>query len=175
MESNEFKTLLFEVACCAVACDYDIDEREVRELQYINKSTTYFKDIDLSKQLESFLAKFKGNEAKTINELIEKVKNSSLSPVEELLILEVALRLIYADVKIDEKEIDFLKSVHMALSLSDKMIIDRFGPIEFLINQQRTIKPSSEKVDKKYDLDSHDLKSIEKMYFNTDEDRNQTV
>ena len=97
MESTKFKKLLLEVACCAVACDCDIDEREIRELRYIHKSTTYFKDLDLSGQLDNFLADLKGNEAETIEALLEKISNASMTPVQELLVMEIVLRLIYAD------------------------------------------------------------------------------
>jgi hypothetical protein len=169
MDSTEFKKLLFEVACCAVACDYDIDEREIRELRNIDKSTTYFKDIDLSKQLDNFLAVFKGNEAETINVLVEKIRDTSMSPVEELLVMEIVLRLIYADLRIDEKEIDFLKSIRLALSMSDEIMIDRFGEIDILIKEQKSQKPTEEKVTKKHNYDSADLKSLENVYYKNDD------
>jgi hypothetical protein len=171
MDSTEFKKLLFEVACCTVTCDYNIDEREIRELQYINESTTYFKDIDLSKQLENFLADFKGNETVTINSLVEKIKDTLLSPVEELLILEIVLRLIYADVRIDEREVDYLKSIRMALSLSDEMITDRFGTINILIKAQKIQKPADEKVVKKHNLDLADLNSLENVYYKIEDEK----
>ncbi len=169
MDSTKFKTLLFEVACCAVACDYDIDEREIRELQYIDKSTTYFKDIDLSKQLDNFLADFKGNEAEAINGLVEKIRDASMSPVEELLVMEIVLRLIYADLRIDEKEIDFLKSIRLALSISDEIIAERFGKIDILIKEQKIANPASEKPVPPKGIDSLDINSLANIYHKIDE------
>jgi len=169
MDSTEFKKLLFEVACCAVACDYDIDEREIRELRNIDKSTTYFKDIDLSKQLDNFLANFKGNEAEIINGLIEKIRDVSMSPVEELLVMEIVLRLIYADLRIDEKEIDFLKSIRLALSISDEIMTDRFGEIDILIKDRKIVKQVDEKVVNKHNYDSADLNSLENVYYKNDD------
>ena len=54
MDKIKFKRLLFNVACGAVSCDGDIDEREIRELKHIDKSTAYFDDIDLSNDLDRF-------------------------------------------------------------------------------------------------------------------------
>jgi len=170
MDITKFKRLLFETACCAVACDYHIDEREIHELQYISESTTYFKDIDLSKQFENFLADFKGNETETINRLVGKIKDAPLSPVEELLILEIVLRLIYADTKIDEKEIDYLRSVRLALSISDEVIANRFGTIDLLMKEQKISKPADEKVVKEQGFDSADLNGLENIYRDVDEE-----
>jgi len=173
MESTKFKKLLFEVACCAVACDYDIDEREVRELQYIDKSTTYFKDIDLSEQLDNFLADLKGNEAETIDALIEKISDASMTPVQELLVMEIVLRLIYADLKIDEKEIDFLKSIRLALSISDEVITDRFGKIDMLIKDQKIAKSSDEKVVEKKGFNAADVSNLENLYSKIDDNKKE--
>ncbi len=173
MESTKFKKLLFEVACCAVACDYDIDEREVRELQYIDKSTTYFKDIDLSEQLDNFLADFKGNEAEVIEELVEKISDASKTPVEELLVMEIVLRLIYADLKIDEKEIVFLKSVRLALSISDEVVTDRFGKIDILIKDQKIAKPTDEKIAEKKGFNTPDLSNLENLYSKIDDNKKE--
>ena len=169
MDSNKFKKLLFEVACCTMACDFDIDEREIRELKYIDTSTTYFKDIDLSRQLDSFLSNIKGREAETIDELVEKIKSASMSPVEELLVMEIVLRLIYADLRIDEKEIEFLTSIRLALSISDEIIADRFGKIDFLIKEQQLVKPADKKVVKKHDFGSTDMDRLENIYSEIDD------
>lgn len=173
MDSTQFKKLLFEVACCAVACDYDIDEREIRELQYIDKSTTYFKDIDLSIQLDNFLADLKGNEAETIDALLEKIGNASMTPVQELLVMEIVLRLIYADLKIDEREIDYLKSIRLALSISDEVITDRFGKIDILIKEQKIATPTDEKVVEKKGFNTSDLNNLENLYSKIDDNKKE--
>ena len=69
-----FKRLLFKVACGAVSCDGDIDEREIRELKHIDKSTAYFDDIDLSNDLDRFFENFKDDSGKTIDDVISKIQ-----------------------------------------------------------------------------------------------------
>lgn len=168
MEKTNFKILLFDIACSAVACDGHIDDREVKELQRIEKSTAYFKGIDLSKKLERFVERFKNNPEETIEEINNKLQASILNPVEEMLILEIALRLIYADVKIHEKEITFLQSIRSNLSIDDKIITERFGEIEFLISKHENVSTIAEN-EKKYIGDSVDMINLENMYFNIDD------
>ena len=133
MEKTKFKKLLFDIACSAVACDGHIDEREIRELQYIDKSTTYFKDIDMSKTLSRFVNNFTSNPKEITNNIIRELNESLLKPIEELLVLEIVLRLVYADTKIDEREKQYIQSIRACLSLDDTMITQRFGVIDFLI------------------------------------------
>ncbi len=135
MDKEKFNKLLFEVACCAVACDGKIDEREVREIEYIEKTTPYFKNIKLENELDDFIKSFKENSKTTINNIIYQIKNNFLSQVESMLILEIGLRLMYADTKIEKKEIDLLKEIRSVLNINDVTIVQRFGKIDFLLRE----------------------------------------
>ena len=42
MELIKFKELLLKVAVCAIACDGDIDDREIEALHEIEKKSPYF-------------------------------------------------------------------------------------------------------------------------------------
>ena len=168
MDKIKFKKLLFDIACSAIACDGNIDEREIRELKYIEKSTTYFKGIDLSSRLDRFVGNFKENPGATINVVINELRQSFLNPVEEMLVLEIILRLIYADAKIDSKEIDFLKSIRACLSIDNDIITQRFGVIDFLVNTQENIVALKDKPLQKYILSSVDMKNLENVYFSID-------
>ena len=145
METSRLKKMLFEIACATVACDGKVDEREIRELEYMDQSTTYFGDIDLSKQLALFIENFKMSPENTIANAIGRLKRETLNPVEELLVLEIALRLVYADVKIDPKEIQFVNSIRSCLSLDDEMIKQRFGVSELLFSGKKFEKESEDK------------------------------
>jgi len=167
MDKTKFKRLLFDIACSAVACDGHIDEREIRELQFIDKSTTYFKDIDMSKKLSRFLDNFKSTPDETISNIIDKLKNVFLNPVEEMLVLEIVLRLVYADTKIDEREKEFIYNIRCCLSIDDTMIIQRFGVIDFLIHSDENVVLSGYKSNE--NIKSIDMTSLENMYANLGE------
>lgn len=132
MEKSTFKKLLFKVAFCTMACDGHIDEREVEEMKMINKNTSFFDDIDLSQELTWLISEFGNRGAQITNDLFETLKNSVLNPIQELIVLEVALRIINADHKHDENEIRFIHFLRAKLKIHDEVIVDRFGEIDIL-------------------------------------------
>jgi hypothetical protein len=58
-KNNNFQHLLFKVAFCTIACDGHIDEMEIAEMKAMNKASIYFKDIDLSDELDNLLVTLK--------------------------------------------------------------------------------------------------------------------
>lgn len=167
METSRLKKMLFEIACATVACDGKVDEREIRELEYMDQSTTYFGDIDLSKQLALFIENFKMSPENTIANAIGRLKRETLNPVEELLVLEIALRLVYADVKIDPKEIQFVNSIRSCLSLDDETIKQRFGVSDILLDGKKYEKePADKSVGTFF---NNRIEDVENAYFNLGE------
>ena len=64
--------------------------------------------------------------------MFKTLKDNILNPIQELIILEVALRIINADQKHDENEIKFIHFLRANLKLHDEEIVDRFGEIDIL-------------------------------------------
>lgn len=136
IERSEFQRLLFRTAFCVMACDGNIDEREVREIKAMNKSAAFFQGIDLSEELELLLISLKEKGKNFVNELITSLNKVDLSTVQELLILEVAFRIVYADEKVDENEVNFIKFLRSQLKVYDEIIRDRFGAVEYLFDKE---------------------------------------
>jgi uncharacterized tellurite resistance protein B-like protein len=135
MLTIETRRLLFEMACTAVVCDGRIDEREIKELHYIDTSTPYFSDIDLSNDIDQFLADYKKSGDELIYRSLQKLKNKNLSPSEQLLTLEIILRIINSDEIIEESEVSFIHAVRETLPINDEIIKDRFGELDILFGQ----------------------------------------
>jgi len=57
MEAINYKNILLNTAVCAIACDGDIDAREIDALKNIEKNSPYFSSQDLSETLEKSLKK----------------------------------------------------------------------------------------------------------------------
>jgi len=132
MDKNMFKKILFKVAFCTMACDGHIDDREIEELKIMDKKTSFFEAVDLSNELQELITSLKKKGTKVIEELFIKLRETKLNPIQELLILEVALRIINADDKHDENEMKFIHLLRSKLEISDEIIHDRFGDIEIL-------------------------------------------
>ena len=135
LSSEEFSKLLFRTAFCLVACDGEIHEQEIEELKLINTNTPYFGDIDLESELNALLRDLRDQGTQTIHDLFSVFQNTKLSMVQELLLLEVALRVINADQRIDPNEVKFIKSMRLYLDVMDPLIVQRFGQIPYLVGK----------------------------------------
>ena len=136
MDKNNFKKILFKVAFCSMACDGDIDIREIEELKIMDTNTSYFAEVDLSDELKQLVNDFKNKGTKVIQELFASLREIKLNPIQELLILEVALRIINADNKHDENEVKFINFLRSKLELHDETINDRFGKLDILYTNE---------------------------------------
>ena len=136
MDKIEFKKLLFKVAFCTMACDGHIDKREIEEMKIMDRKTSFFEAIDLSDELSQLIKDLENKRTKVIEELFASLKETKLNPVQELLVLEVALRIINADKKHDENEIKFIHLLRAKLELHDETINDRFGEINILYTNE---------------------------------------
>jgi hypothetical protein len=136
MEKDKFKKILFKVAFCTMACDGHIDKREIDELQIMDKKTSFFEAIDLSEELKQLIKDLDKKGTKVIEELFVCLRETKLNPIQELLVLEVALRIINADNKHDENEVKFIHLLRSKLELHDEIINDRFGELDILYTNE---------------------------------------
>lgn len=132
MNALENRKILFQTACAAIVADGKIDDSEITELRYIDESTPYFDDLDLSSDIDAFLERYNNVGEKVLDEAIGVINKATLSPVTQLLLLEIVLRIIYADEKIEEGEIEFIRKIRQSLPISDDIVIQRFGKLEIL-------------------------------------------
>lgn len=150
MEQEIFKKILFKVAFCAMACDGHIDDLEIKELHLMDKKTSYFASINLSQELEYLVNDFKNKGTQVIEELFHHLRETKLNTIQELLILEVALRIINADDKHDENEIKFINLLRSKLELHDETINDRFGKLSILRTNEYSKNIIIGKIDTEY-------------------------
>ena len=131
MDKIKFKELLMNISICAIACDGDIDEREIEALKNIEKNTPYFSGIDLSK-LESSLKNCLADLDKFQKDIFNKLESAKLNIVQELMILEISMRIISADQIELEIEKEYINNLRKYLQIDDFLINERFGDIEYL-------------------------------------------
>lgn len=134
MEIKDFKKLLFKTAFCVMACDGSIDDLEIQEMRKIDSSTTYFSDIDLSDELDELINELHNKNIKIVKNLFDLLRENTLTISQELLILEVTMRIINADDVIDDNEVRFLNLIRSKLDLGNQIIHQRFGKISYLKN-----------------------------------------
>ena len=146
MKQNEFKKLLFKSAVCVMACDGEIHDDEIKEIEIISNKTQYFKALDCNSELKTILDDIKDNGRKVIFNYLDSLSTLDLNTVQELLLLEVIMRIISADKKVDENEVRFLKLVKAKLKVHDELIKERFGVVDYLFDSHyKDVKNAPEK------------------------------
>lgn len=132
MEQQDFQKLLLETVICSIACDGDIDDREVAELHKMVNHAQYFKGFNGHGSLDDMVQSVKNDGRSFLKAYFGLLEKTDLSSVQELLVLEVALRIIQADERLDDNEIAFLKLVRSHFSVHDQIIVQRFGDVPYL-------------------------------------------
>tara|TARA_B100000767_G_C19613829_1_gene471027 strand:+ start:72 stop:566 length:495 start_codon:yes stop_codon:yes gene_type:complete len=132
MDTINYKNVLLETAVSAIACDGDIDDREIEALKNIEKNSPYFSSEDLSKTLEKSLKKCSKDVIKYQKSVFNKINKGKLNLLQELTLMEISLRIIAADEIEEDSERDFIINLRKCLSISDLILFQRFGKIEYL-------------------------------------------
>jgi len=138
LERPDFQRLLFRTAFCVMACNGELHQKEKDEIRGMSKSASYFKGINLSAELQELLNDFKERGTHIVEELFETLTKLDASIVQELLLLEVAFRVVAADNEEDEYERKFVRFLRSKLKVHDEVIRDRFGAVDYLFDRDYT-------------------------------------
>lgn len=137
MDNIEFKKMLFNVAFCSMACDGDIADEEIEEIKFMDKNTTYFEGVDLSDELDELIKYLEKSGNSIIDELFKQLSENEFNTIQELLILEIALKIIYSDEKIEKNEINFIHFLRGKLRVPNEIILNRFGEVDLLFENKK--------------------------------------
>ena len=132
MKKNFYKNILLDIAVSAISCDGDIDDREINALKEIEKSSPYFSKEDLSNDLDKSLKNCGKDIKKFQDSVFNRLKKMELNIVEQLTIMEISFRIIAADEKEEESEKAFINLLRKCLSVTDFLLFQRFGEIDYL-------------------------------------------
>ena len=132
MNEIEYQRFLFDTAMLVMACDGDIHDDEIAEMGLAFQHSAMFKGLDFDAELKRFLAELHQDTRKTIDDYFKKLQSIELDPVQELQVLEIVLRIMYADDRADENEIRFLRLVKERLGVMDEIFYKRFGDVDVL-------------------------------------------
>lgn len=126
MKINDFQKLLFQSAVSAMAVDGEIHDKEIEEIKSIVKSTAYFLDFEFEKELEENINNIKRNGKEAINQYLLMLSSSQLNEKQEVILIEVLLRMMEADSKFEDNEVKFLHMVKSKLKTSEEVLVMKF-------------------------------------------------
>jgi len=135
MKNSEFKDFLFKSAVIAMACDGDIAEEEINEIKTIVANEIYFMGYEFEEPLQKNIEAIKINGKNAVNQFLQEITNNDLNEHQELLLIEVLLKIIQADTKVEENELRFLHLAKSKIRIDEQTLIVKFPHhIDYLID-----------------------------------------
>jgi len=125
MENNKFYKLLLKTTFSCMACDGDIDKREIKLIKRLHKQNKTFGKIDVEKELNNLLLMINKDGHQFMRDYFEELTSSSLSESNELKLIEVAIETIKADDKVEYSEIKFFKVIRSKLRIGNEQILEK--------------------------------------------------
>lgn len=132
MNCTDYQRILFDTGMLVMACDGEIHPNEVLEMQLAFQKSSLFKDLNFHEELERITAEFNQDKKQVVISYFDQVSSGDIKPTQKLQILEIILRIMYADNRIEPNEIRFLKLVKSRLGVMDEIFFKRFGEVDFL-------------------------------------------
>jgi uncharacterized tellurite resistance protein B-like protein len=126
MKNQEFKEFLFKSAVMAMACDGEIAESEIVEIKNIAANEIYFLGYDFEGPLKNNIDNIKANGKGAINQYLQEIGTNNLNEYQEILLIEVLLRIIEADNDVQASELKFLQMAKAKLKVDEQTLIVKF-------------------------------------------------
>ena len=135
MENLEFNRLLLHTAFSCMACDGNIDNREVKMIKSLHHEKTAFGEIDIESDLESLRQEINQDSTTFLKGYFQELSNAELTETNELKLIEIAIDTINADKKVEYSEIKFFKVIRSMLKVKDEAVLDKYPHFEEYLEQ----------------------------------------
>lgn len=135
MKKINFKNLLLKTAFACMACDGDIDKREVKLIKKLHKEKKTFGEIDFNSDMDNLLIAINKDGHQFLKDYFNELTSSSLTQANELKLVEVAIDTIKADDKVEYSEIKFFKVIRSKLKITNQTILDKHPDFEDYLEQ----------------------------------------
>jgi len=135
METLHFNKLLLKTAFSCMACDGDIDKREVKLIKQLQKEHKTFGEIDINAELDTLLLAINKDGHQFLKGYFNELTNTELTEANELKLIEVAIDTIKADEKVEYSEIKFFKVIRSKLKIDNEPILEKHPDFEDYLEQ----------------------------------------
>jgi uncharacterized tellurite resistance protein B-like protein len=130
METIAFNKLLLKTAFSCMACDGDIDKREIQLIKKLQLEHKTFGEIDLNEELNELLVAINQDGHEFLKSYFKELAEAELTDANELKLIEVAIDTIKADAKVEYSEIKFFKVIRAKLKIDNEPILAKHPDFE---------------------------------------------
>ena len=135
METLQFDKLLLKTAFSCMACDGDIDKREIKLIKRLHKEKKTFGDLDVNTEMDNLLIAINKDGHQFMRDYFDELTTSELTEANELNLIEVAIATIKADEKVEYSEIKFFKVIRSKLKINNEPILEKHPDFEDYLEQ----------------------------------------
>ncbi|WP_163516531.1 tellurite resistance TerB family protein [Gelidibacter japonicus] len=135
METLNFNKLLLKTAFSCMACDGNIDKREIQLIKKLHMEKRTFGEIDINSELDMLLLAINKDGHQFLKSYFNELNSSELSEANELKLIEVAIETIKADDVIEYSEIKFFKVIRSKLKIDNDPILEKHPDFEDYLEQ----------------------------------------
>ena len=118
-----------------MACDGDIDKREVVFIKTMHHEKKIFGEIDINQELDNLLLEINRDGHKFLRCYFNELTSNELSEQDELKLIEVAIDIIKADNKVEYSEVKFFKIIRSKLKIDNDQILAKHPDFEDYLEQ----------------------------------------
>lgn len=129
MEQKEFSDLLLLTAFSVMACDGDIDPKEITLISDFESRESLFKIENLEQRLNELVNEINQDGQGFLRNYFRRLSSSNLSFDEERQLVYVAIKMIEADEIVQYTELRFFKIIHSYLKISGEQILEEFSQV----------------------------------------------
>ena len=135
METLQFDKLLLKTAFSCMACDGDIDKREIKLIKRLHKEKKTFGGLDVNTEMDNLLIAINKDGHQFMRDYFDELTTTELTEANELNLIEVAIDTIKADEKVEYSEIKFFKVISSKLKIDNDPILEKHPDFEDYLEQ----------------------------------------
>lgn len=117
--------LYLQTIFCCMACDGNIAPEEIAMVRNMTSENTLFKGVDVESKLNTYIQEINLKGSIFLKKYLDGLTTISLSDTEQLTIIDLAIKTIECDQRIEYSEVKFFKKIRSRLTLSDEEILKK--------------------------------------------------
>lgn len=146
-----------------MACDGDIDKKEVVLIKEMQENKKLFGDIDINEELERLLVLINEDGQQFLKNYFNELSSMELTTDDELKLIEVAIDTIKADEKVEYSEIKFFKVIRSKLKIKNQPVLEIHPDFEEYLQQDIISQSYLAKLQDDF-FDTHTSKTFESLH-----------
>lgn len=123
MEKQE---LYLKTMFCCMACDGEIAQEEINMVKEFAKQTSIFEGLNVEDRLNAYVSAINQNGALFLRRYLNELSEENLFLEEELQVIDLSLKIIEADNRVEYSEVKFFKKIRSRLSIPDEEILAKY-------------------------------------------------